>query len=84
VQSLTITGDHNVPVGKDAQLHAIANMSDGSQRDVTASSQWSTDNSLIAAISQGGLLTGIVPGANVARANYNGTSASQPFTVTPF
>jgi hypothetical protein len=84
VQSLTITGVHDVPVGKDAQLHAIATMSDGSQRDVTASSQWTTDNSVVAGIAQGGLLTALVPGSNVARANYNGTTASQPFTVTPF
>jgi hypothetical protein len=84
VQSITITGDHNVPVGRNAQFHAIANMSDGSQKDVTGSSQWSTDNSMIAGISQNGLLTALFPDSNVARANYNGTTASQPFTVTPF
>ena len=84
VQSITITGDHNVPVGKNAQFRAIANMSDGSQKDVTGSSQWTTEDSAIALISQNGLLTGLSPGSNVARADYNGTSGSQPFTVTPF
>jgi hypothetical protein len=84
VQSITITGDHNVPVGKNGQFRATANMSDGSQKDVTGSSQWTTENSMIAGISQSGVVTGLMPGSNVARANYNGTSGSQPFTVTPF
>jgi hypothetical protein len=84
VQSITITGDHNVPVGKNAQFRAIAHMSDGSERDVTGSSNWSSDNSLIGGISQDGWFTGVTPGSNVVRANYNGTSASQPVQVTPF
>jgi len=83
VQSLTITGDHSVPAGRSIQLHAIAHMSDGSTRDVSSDADWRTDNSLVGAISQGGLLTGIAPGSNVATANYNGTSASQPVEVTP-
>jgi len=84
VQKLVITGDHNIPVGKNGQLNAIAYMSDGSQKDVTASSDWQNDNSLIGAISQSGVFTGVAPGSNVVTANYNGTSASQPVQVTPF
>jgi hypothetical protein len=84
VSKLTITGDHTVPVGRSAQMRAIATMSDGSQRDVTANSDWRSDNSLIGAISQNGVLTGLTPGSNVVTAQHNGTSASQPVTVTPF
>ncbi len=84
VQKLVITGDHNIPVGKSGQLHAIAYMSDGSQKDVTASSNWRNDNSLIGGISQSGVFTGVTPGSNVVTADYNGTSASQPVQVTPF
>ena len=83
VKSLTITGDNNVPVGRSAQLRAIAHMSDGSQRDVTADADWRSDNSLIGAISQSGILTGIAPGSNVVTAEHNGQSASKPVTVTP-
>jgi hypothetical protein len=83
VQSLTITGEHSVPTGRSIQLHAIAHMSDGSTRDVSSDADWRSDNSLVGAISQGGLLTGIAPGSNVVTANYNGTSASQPVEVTP-
>ena len=84
VQKIVITGDHDIPVGKNGQLHAIAYMSDGSQKDVTASSNWSNDNSIIGAISQSGVFTGLTPGSNVVTANYKGTSASQPVQVTPF
>lgn len=84
VQKLVITGDHNIPMGKSGQLHAIAYMSDGSQKDVTGSSNWQNDNSMIGAISQSGVFTGVTPGSNVVTANYNGTSASQPVQVTPF
>jgi trimeric autotransporter adhesin len=83
VQSITITGDHNVPVGRNAQFHVIAHMSDGSERDVTGSSVWSSDNAMIGTISQTGWFTGLTPGSNIVRANYDGNSASQPVTVTP-
>ena len=59
-------------------------MSDGSQKDVTTSSDWRNDNSLVGAISQSGVFTGLTPGSNVVTTNYNGTSASQPVQVTPF
>ncbi|MGH9329135.1 MAG: Ig-like domain-containing protein [Vicinamibacterales bacterium] len=65
------------------QLRAIALMSDGTQRDVTSSSDWGTDNSGVASVSQSGVLTGVSPGANVVTAQHNGTSASQPVVVTP-
>jgi hypothetical protein len=59
-------------------------MSDGSQKDVTTSANWGSDNSLIALVSQSGLLTGLVPGSNVVTASYDGRDASQGVKVTPF
>jgi hypothetical protein len=59
-------------------------MSDGSQKDVTASSDWRSNDSLIAVITQSGLVTGLLPGSNVVTAKYNGHTASQPVEVTPF
>ena len=84
VVGLAIEGDHTLPVGRTAQLRAIATMSDGSKKDVTGAANWSADNSIVALISQSGVLTGLAPGSNVARANYNGANASSPITVTPF
>ena len=83
VQSLTIVGDNTVPVGRSAQLRAIATMSDGSQRDVTAGSDWKSSDNLIGFVSQSGVLTGVAPGSNVVTARYGGASASQPVQVTP-
>ena len=84
VQRLVVTGEPTVAAGKTGQFRAIAYMSDGSQKDVTASSDWRSDNSLIGSISQAGVFTGVMPGSNVVTANYNGASASQPVQVTPF
>jgi hypothetical protein len=84
VQSLTITGSNTVPAGRSAQLTAIATMSDGSQKDVTGSANWRSDNMLVALITQSGLLTGLTSGSNVVRATYDGKDAQKPITVTPF
>jgi hypothetical protein len=83
VQRLVITGEDTIPTGRSGQFRAIAYMSDGSQKDVTASSDWRSDNSLVGSISQSGLFTGLMPGSNVVTANYNGATASQPVQVTP-
>ena len=73
-----------MPVGRSLQLRAMANMSDGSQKDVTIDASWSSSNTLVGSISQHGVLTGILPGSNVVTVNYNGASASQPVQVTAF
>lgn len=83
VQRLVITGEPTVPQGGAGQFRATAYMSDGSQKDVTGSSTWGSDNSLIGSISQSGMFLGLMPGSNVVTANYNGTTASQPVQVTP-
>jgi trimeric autotransporter adhesin len=84
VQSLTITGANTLPAGRSVQLRAIATMSDGSQKDVTGSADWGSDNLLVALITQSGLLTGLAPGSSVARASYDGKNAQKPITVTTF
>jgi hypothetical protein len=59
-------------------------MSDGTDRDVTSSADWSASNSSGASISQSGILTGLLVGPNVVTARYNGATATQPVQVTPF
>jgi trimeric autotransporter adhesin len=84
VTGLRIEGAHTVPVGRQAQLKAIATMSDGSEQDVTGNANWSSNDNALASISQGGLLSALLPGTNVVNADYNGQRAQQPVTVTPF
>jgi len=83
VQTVTISGGTTVPVGQSLQLRATAHMSDGTDRDITSSAQWSTTNPSVASVSQSGVVTGSVTGPNVVTAQYNGTSAAQPVQVTP-
>lgn len=83
VQFLTISGGSTVPQGQSMQMRATAHMSDGSEKDVTSSSHWSTSNPIVATISQAGVVTGSQPGTNSVTAEYNGASASQPVQVTP-
>jgi hypothetical protein len=57
-------------------------MSDGSTRDVTTASQWTSSNPAIATISSTGLLTIVASGDMEARATYQGVSGSMRLTVT--
>jgi hypothetical protein len=82
--SLRIEGSGTVAVGHKAQLKAIATMSDGTERDVTASADWRSQNNLLAIVSQNGLLSALLPGRNLVTATYDGQQAQQPVTVTPF
>ena len=84
VQSVTISGGSTVPLGRSLQLRATGHMSDGTDRDVTSSADWSASNSSGASISQSGILTGLSLGPNVVTARYNGATATQPVQVTPF
>ena len=84
IQSITITGDRTLRVGRSAQFHAIADMSDGSEKDVSASCGWRTDNAIIGTISQHGVLTGLVVGSVVVTADCSGATASQSVSITLF
>ncbi|HWW88406.1 MAG TPA: Ig-like domain-containing protein [Vicinamibacterales bacterium] len=73
-----------VPMGQSAQLRATGHMSDGTDRDVTSSAQWSASNPSVVSVSQTGVITGTSPGTNVVTAQYNGASSAQPVVVTPY
>ncbi len=64
------------------QISARAEMSDGSQRDVTTDAQWSTSNPDIATISSGGLLTVVRSGQVDVRATYQNVTGIMAMTVT--
>jgi hypothetical protein len=64
------------------QMTARAELTDGSGRDVTADSQWSTSAAEIATISATGLLTIVHSGRIDVRATYQGVTGTMPLTVT--
>src|SRR5262245_15342567 len=58
------------------QMHARADMSDGSSRDVTMLSKWETSNPTIAAISSAGIITVLGSGQVEVRATYENVSGT--------
>jgi hypothetical protein len=79
---LEIAGDPLLTtIGETRQLNALAVFSDGSQRDVTDQTTWSSAQPLVVTISPGGLLTVLQFGESLISARYQGTYAS--VTVRP-
>ncbi len=75
-----------VGVGLQVGFSATGRYSDGSTRDVTASSRWSTGDSAIAVVSNAlfsrGLVRGIAPGATVVRAEIGGLVSEAQLTIS--
>jgi trimeric autotransporter adhesin len=68
-------------VGQTQQLTAIANFSDGSTKDVTSAATWSSSNAVVAAISNGGLVTSVAAGQAYISATLTGIQGSTPVAV---
>jgi hypothetical protein len=64
------------------QLSAMARMSDGTARDVTASAVWASSNTSLAIVSTAGLLTVVGSGEMEARATYQGVLGVLRIVVT--
>ena len=64
------------------QLMANARFTDGSSRDVTASSTWESSDPSVATVSATGILTVVRTGSIDARATYQGTSGTLRLTLT--
>lgn len=83
LQSLTVTpASANLPAGFERQFTASGRFSDGSDRDVTTSVSWATDDGSVASISQGGLLEALAAGTTEVSASSNGEVATAAVTVT--
>ncbi|MEI8255896.1 MAG: Ig-like domain-containing protein, partial [Deltaproteobacteria bacterium] len=76
----------SVGVGLQVSFSATGRYSDGSSRDVTASSRWSTGDSSLAVVSNSffsrGLTRGIAPGNTVVRAEIGGLVGEAQLSVT--
>lgn len=80
VTGLTLSGDASVVVGQSVQLTATAQLSNGTQQNVTASASWSSSGS--SASVAGGLVTGNAAGSVTITATYQGQSATRQVTVS--
>jgi Bacterial Ig-like domain (group 2) len=72
-----------VPLGSTLQLTVTGTFSDGSTQDITQQVTWSIDNPTIAAITPGGVVSGVQVGATGVEASFNGVQTSDTVTVQP-
>ena len=72
----------SVELGVSQQLTATAKFSDGSTKDVTAVSQWSSTNVAAANVDSNGLLTTLGIGTGSIEAIYQSTTGTAPVTVS--
>jgi len=81
VTAITVTSP--TVTGSTFQLMATARLSDGSTRDVTAISSWTTSNPLIAAVSVTGLVTVVGSGSVELRATYQNVVGALAMQMAP-
>ncbi|MHB8091524.1 MAG: Ig-like domain-containing protein [Syntrophales bacterium] len=84
VLSIAVTpATASIPMGAPQQFVAVATYSDGTSRDVTATSIWSSAVTGVATInSASGLAVGVAIGTSVITADFDGKSGSANLTVT--
>lgn len=79
--SLSVQGATSLRVGDTTPWQAVAQFSDGSQRTVTANSNWTSSSPGVAAVNSGGVVTGVTTGQATIQAAYDGQSASGVITI---
>ncbi|MBC7093899.1 Ig-like domain-containing protein, partial [Candidatus Bipolaricaulota bacterium] len=76
VEDLTVQPNPvSLSVGETQQLTVVARYSDGTAKDVTGSALYTSNNPSVAAVSAGGLVTGVAPGSTALAVAYGGRSA---------
>ncbi len=83
VNSVTVSGSTSTLTakGQTCQLKATANMSNQTTQDVTSQATWQTDNSGIASVSSGGLVTAVGNGEATITATYSGKNGTVKMKV---
>jgi hypothetical protein len=66
------------------QLTAIVSLSDGTTRDVTTQAAWRSEDSEVAAVTAGGVVTFVTDGCVWILASYQQVSNALPFTTTTY
>lgn len=83
VTSLSLTpANPALALGTTQQLTATAQLSDGSQQNVTASASWTSGTPAIASVNSSGLATAASQGQASINASFAGASASTTLTVS--
>jgi uncharacterized protein YjdB len=74
----------SIPINGTQQYLATATFVDGSSRDVTVGSSWTSGTPAVATVnSVTGLATGVAAGSSVITASFGGKSGTANLTVTP-
>jgi len=83
VNSVTVSGSTSTLTakGQTCQLKATANMSNQTTQDVTSQATWQSDNSGIASVSSGGLVTAVGNGEATITATYSGKNGTAKMKV---
>lgn len=71
-----VTDDGALIVGKPVQFTAIARYSDRTMQTVTSVAMWQSQNTAVATVSAGGIVTGVAPGSDTISATYQGVTGS--------
>jgi hypothetical protein len=83
LQSISVTpANPSVTAGATVQFKATGNYSNGSAKDLTASSTWTSSNTSVATIAAGGLATTIAAGGTTIKAVSGGISGTTSLMVT--
>ena len=75
-------GRTSIALGDTAKFTVVANYSDGTTEDVTASAAWSTLNSSIATVNAGGVASPVAVGTATIMANALGKSRTASLIVS--
>ncbi len=72
-------------VGRTDSVHlsALATLPDGTKKDITTDSEWSTANSNTATVDSSGTVVGVNAGVTSITASYSGATGSVDCTVGP-
>jgi hypothetical protein len=82
ITSVQVTGlPSSLAPGETAQLAARASLSDGTSQVVTTQATWRSDNTSVATVSSGGLVTAVAAGTTEIRATYQTASANATLEV---
>ena len=81
--AIAVTSDlRSIPLGQKTQMHATGTFSDGSQRDLTTSAQWTSSSPTIVAVDNAGLATSSSLGTATISAAVQSFSASSELLVS--
>lgn len=83
VTSLAVEGASSAVLGETQQLKAMAQMTDGSARDVSTQATWLSSDRTVATVSATGLVTALKSGTTDISASYQGHTGRKTVAIGP-